>query len=82
MNQIEAILHLSEVYGAARKVREATVSTLVFRDGKRLASLRSGCDLRLRTASSALLWFSDNWPDSAVWPADIVRPHVSETVAA
>lgn len=30
----------------------------------------------VRTYSNLMLWFSANWPEGAVWPANISRPFV------
>lgn len=50
------------------------LSTIVLSGGKRLQNIASGRDLNTATFERAMQWFSDNWPDGAVWPADIPRP--------
>lgn len=74
MNGIEQILALADAYGAARGVKDATVSTLVFADGKRIQAIRDGRDLGVRTAMKAFQWFSDHWPADVEWPDGIDRP--------
>jgi hypothetical protein len=44
------------------------------RDANFLRRVESGRSFSIRTMARALLWFSDNWPALAVWPADIERP--------
>jgi hypothetical protein len=74
MTAIIQLLTLVDAYRAATDLAEATVSSRVFFDGKRIASLRSGGDVGAMRLDRAIQWFSDNWPANAVWPADVPRP--------
>lgn len=74
MNNIDAFLVLVDSYGASAGVAEATVSSRLFNDGKRIASIRRGSDVGVRRLRVALEWLSDHWPEGAAWPCDIPRP--------
>jgi hypothetical protein len=77
MNAINALFAVIETFAAARGISEARISTLVFRDGKRIDAIRRGADVGSRTLMRAMKWFSANWPEGAVWPADVPRPSPS-----
>lgn len=79
MTALASLFTLIDVYCVATGLAEATVSTRLFSDGKRIASLRLGGDMGVRRLERALQWFSDNWPSEADWPADIARPEVPAT---
>lgn len=79
MNQIAELLSIVDAYMKATGRKETTVSTTVFNDGKKLTSLRDGtADIGTRRYNSALTWFSENWPDGAVWPEGVSRPEVEQ----
>jgi hypothetical protein len=77
MNDIDRLILLSERYGAATGLAEATVSSRVFNDGKRLYDIRRGSDVGVQRIARAMLWFSANWPAGAAWPDGIERPAVA-----
>lgn len=74
MSTIDAFLRLTEAYCAAVGIAEATLSTRLFSDGKRIAEVRRGSDIGSRRLSRAVEWLSANWPDDLDWAADIARP--------
>lgn len=78
MSTIDHLLHISDLYCAATGKAETTVSTLSLKGGHRLGALRNGGDLQTRTLADAFKWFSDNWPENAVWPEHIFRPQPEE----
>jgi len=79
MTDIASLLLLFDTYCAATGRAEATVSTRVLSDGKRIRKLREGADIGTRRLAEAVEWFSANWPAGAEWPAAIRRPtHTSE----
>lgn len=80
MNGIDQIIALTEAFGAARGIQDATVSTMVFADGKRVQAIRNGRDVGVLTTVKAVQWFSDHWPDNAEWPADIARPERTDAL--
>jgi hypothetical protein len=83
MNQIGQFLHLVDVFCDGR-LAEATLSTRIFNDGKRIAALRAGGDIGTRPLARAIDWLSLHWPEGEEWPSDIPRPVHSqpETMAA
>lgn len=74
MTEIEHLLSVADAYKAALLIEDTTVSARVFDDSKKLAALRDGADITLGRFNKALMWFSANWPDGAVWPEDVMRP--------
>jgi len=77
MPQIADLLALADEYQRIDPVEDKTLSSRVFADSKKLAALRSDSDITVGRFNSAVQWFSDNWPDGAVWPKGIVRPKVA-----
>jgi len=77
MPQIADILALADEYQRIDPVEDKTLSSRVFADSKKLTALRSDSDITVGRFNSAVQWFSDNWPDGAVWPKGIVRPKVA-----
>jgi len=78
MNSVDAFLALIDIYRTSTGLAEATVSSRLFNDGKRIASIRDGSDIGVRRLSTAMNWISDNWPPDANWPDHIQRPHSPE----
>lgn len=76
MDTIADLLRIVDAFAATRKVSDARASTLIFGDGTRIKHLRNGGDMGVRRIQRALFWLSDNWPNGADWPADIVRPEI------
>lgn len=76
MTEIEHLLSVADAYKAALLIEDTTVSARVFDDSKKLAALRDGADITLGRFNKALVWFSANWPDGAVWPEDVMRPSI------
>jgi len=74
MSPIENILTLSREFADARGIKLATVSSIIFNDGKRLQQLEAGSDIGVRSAEAAIQKLSDRWPPRAVWPEHIARP--------
>lgn len=68
------LLALADAYQLAEEVPDTTLSWRVFNDSKKLAALRGGSDLHTKRCEAAIQWFSDHWPDKAVWPEEIDRP--------
>lgn len=76
------ILRLAEAFAAAKGIALSAVSSRVFDDSKKLAAIEGGADLTLKRAGAAMQWFSNHWPDSAEWPADLARPTPTPAEAA
>lgn len=70
---ISDFLRVVDAYREARGWSDATVSTLVFRQGRKIDELRHGTDITTGRLFAAYCWFSNHWPDDAVWPADLPR---------
>ena len=72
MLTIENLLSIADAYKKATGlVSDRTVSHRVFRDSKKLSSLREGSDITLRRFTEAIDWFANNWPDGAECPAEL-----------
>lgn len=84
ISEAPQILQLAEAYAVAHGGLDLkTVSARCFGDTKKLHAIAaSGADLTLTRARTVLQWFSDNWPATAEWPADISRPVPSKEGAA
>jgi hypothetical protein len=76
------LLQLARAYADAEGVSFTTISSRVFNDGKKLDAIAAGSDLYTSRLNRAVVWFSSNWPASAVWPAEIPRPALTEGRAA
>lgn len=74
MLTLTAFFIVADRYSEALHLAEATLSSKIFNDGKRLAAIRRGADVGVRRLESALYWLSDNWPDDLHWPAEVSRP--------
>lgn len=77
MLQIAHLLAIADEYQRVTHVEDKTLSFWVFRDSKKLAALRGKSDITTGRLNAAIQYFSDNWPDGAVWPKGIVRPKVA-----
>lgn len=73
-----ALIEISKIYADARCLSLSRVSTLVFGDGKVLARLEAGASITTDRFELGIRWFSNNWPEQAVWPDDVFRPSVGE----
>lgn len=75
MSAIGQFLSAVDAFCAARGISEARASTIILNGGGRIGAIRSGAsDIGARTLDKAMQWLSDNWPEHAVWPADVPRP--------
>lgn len=78
MTRIDHLLILAKAYAKATGLSEATISTRVMNDGKRLAAIRSGKDIGSRRLEEAICWFARHWPADVPWPLGISRPARSD----
>ncbi len=69
------ILLLSEEWLRRTGLRETTLSSRLYGESKKIASLRKGSDLTLSRYRDSLQWFHENWPPNAIWPDGIARPN-------
>lgn len=78
----EQLILVSDEFGRAREIGRQRVSTIVLNRGSTLDLLAQGrSDLNTGTFERAMIWFSENWPEGAEWPAGVPRP-VLQTEAA
>lgn len=82
MDQRTNILTLQTQLSEHIKRSHWAVSMRIFGKGDFFKKLQAGGDCRTATASKALQWFSDNWPEDLAWPKDIARPSRSTRRAA
>lgn len=77
MLQIAHLLALANEFQRVSPTEDKTLSFRVFGDSKKLTALREGSDITTGRFNGAVHWFSDHWPDGAVWPKGITRPRVA-----
>lgn len=77
MLQISDLLTLCAEYQRVCQVADSTLSTTIFNDGKKLAALKADKDMHTKRFNGAVQWFSDNWPEGAVWPKGVARPRIA-----
>jgi hypothetical protein len=75
------LLTVIDRFSAAKGWKDATVSSRVFNDGKKVDQLRSGGTITLTRLNDALHFMSVNWPENAEWPDNIWRPTKTEVAA-
>lgn len=82
MNAIQQFLLVADRYGQAEGITDATISTRVFNDGKKLGLMRAGqAGIGVLRLEAAMVWMSKNWPAKARWPKGVRRPKPSEVEA-
>lgn len=72
------------VYDAFAKCDDTSRSTISHRIFGRVTKLQDvidGADLNTLTYDRARKWFSDNWPENAVWPENVERPTVGMSLS-
>lgn len=77
MLQIAHLLALADEFQRVSPTEDKTLSFRVFGDSKKLSALRGEADITTGRFNGAVQWFSDHWPDDAVWPKGIARPKVA-----
>jgi hypothetical protein len=70
----EQLIDVVDAFAAKRELSDSRISTMVFGDGKIIGRLRGTGDLTTRRYEMALVWFSENWPEGAVWPDGVGQP--------
>lgn len=74
MTEISHLLAIADAYKEATGLEDVTLSHRLFSDSKKLAALRNGADITVGRFNASMVWFSDHWPENAVWPATVARP--------
>jgi hypothetical protein len=68
------LLAVIDAFSAAYGWKDATASTHLFNDGKKVAQLRAGGTITVSRLNDALQYLSSNWPRGARWPKGVKRP--------
>lgn len=63
-----------EAYAAASKLASSTIWARAAKDARFLTRIEGGAAFTVKTYDSVLRWFSENWPEQAVWPESVLRP--------
>lgn len=80
---ITNLLRVADEYASHRNHSLKTVSLRAAKQGQFLADLKTGRrGITLSRRDAIFQWFSDNWPEELVWPADIPRPAPRKREAA
>lgn len=69
---------LIDTYATAKGISPSRVATILFSSGAKYRQLVEGADINVGRLESALIWFSENWPDGTAWPEGIARPEKRE----
>ncbi len=72
------ILLLASKYSAHTGIGETSLAQSVMNDRSFFRDIRSGRSNTIKTYTSVLQWFSDNWPDGLAWPDEIERPAIKD----
>jgi hypothetical protein len=71
------LLSLNQAFAAASGRAESTVAQVAAGDWRFFAHLRAGKGFRVGTYDRVVIWFSENWPEGAIWPEGIERPVIA-----
>lgn len=63
-----------DVYQGASGLAASTIWARACGDARFMSRVLAGGSFTPRTYDSILRWFSDNWPQDAVWPEGVSRP--------
>lgn len=74
MDYRQQLTRLAELYGAKRKLSEASIANQIRCNGGFFARLRAGGSCRVDTMHRVIQFFSDRWPPDLAWPDEIDRP--------
>lgn len=87
MLDIQNLITVADAYKAALQIEnDSTVSSRVFGDSKKLASLRAGADITVGRFKAAMIWFREKWPEGKTLPPELgslpATPPVSDPARA
>ena len=75
MSGIKNLLSVIDAHQAVSGLSDKRLSDRAFKDSKRIGEIRhKGAGITLFRYERILQWFSDHWPEGAVWPSQIERP--------
>lgn len=78
---IRHLLTLLDLFRGRKDLAESTIGRHCAADGAFFSRLREGNTLTVRKYDSVVAWFSENWPEGAEWPADVMRPAKQPTAS-
>lgn len=81
MSSIDDLIAVARAYGDSEGVDLSTVSWRALGDTKKLSAIVAGRDIQVRRFEKTMQWFSNHWPEAAIWPDGVARPKISESVA-
>lgn len=76
------LIACASAFAAARSLSLSTVGRLVAKDGRFFDRLDDGSTFTARKYDEVIRWFSDSWPEGAVWPPSVERPAALEPAEA
>lgn len=79
MSSIDDLLSVARAYGEAEKINLSTVSWRALGDTKKLPAIQAGRDIQVRRFEKTMLWFAENWPQTAQWPDSVQRPEQAQS---
>lgn len=68
------LLHLAAKFSAVAGVSLPAIAQRALNDNTFFTRIGEGSNFTLRTYDRLVVWFSENWPKGAAWPAEVVRP--------
>lgn len=68
------MLTLADSHSAVSGRSLRALSKEICNDNTFLTRMRDGNNFTARSYDRAIQWFSDHWPDGAVWPPEVPRP--------
>lgn len=74
MNLRNALIIVANRYCEGSGLSRGRVSTIVLNSGTALDRIEAGANFTNKSYERALNYFSENWPNDAVWPENIMRP--------
>lgn len=75
----QILFDLAEAYTAATEVSAATIGKRALNDNTFFARVAEGATFTAKTFDKLVQWFSENWPEGAVWPSNVERPFTKAT---
>lgn len=81
MSAIDHLIAVAAEFGRAANLDDTTVSWRLFGDSKKLPAIKAGADIQVKRLEKAMTYLSSNWPEGAVWPAQVARPAPAQDAA-
>ncbi len=71
------LLVLAKAYAEITGLSLVSVGIRAVKNDKIFVRLQAGHGANSRSVDKAAVWFAENWPESAEWPAEVPRPMAS-----